>query len=274
MNCNIYVKIKLIYTWFDSLTRIYSILFYIDVQSIFEVTIKRVGKRNLFFRGSSRVTLLPSVRFRYDFMGELCPECQASRRWRTGSYLQTRFRGAHCGLRFRNCYFRGSSNPDGRDAYKPPEEDSAQWRPWNLLLPDDARVYKKIHDAVKRGEEGKAGYRMELATEKAISCMNWLGAGGRPSCLHVGSPPPIISPPRSAVLFFFSVARDIVILLRQTARKNNPVNVPCYLKSATSFFAQQIARYLSIQFWFDLQISDHVARIGDCIFPRCKILHR
>lgn len=37
----IYVKIKLVYTWFDSLTRIYSIFFYIDVQSIFEITIKR-----------------------------------------------------------------------------------------------------------------------------------------------------------------------------------------------------------------------------------------
>lgn len=184
-------------------------------------------------------------------MGELCSECQASRRWRAGSYLQTRFRGARCGLQFRNCYFRGSGNPNGRDAYKPPEEDSAQWRLWNLLLPDDARVYRKIHGAVRRGKGGKAGYRMKLATEKAISCMNWLGAGGRPSCLHVGSPPPIISPPRPAVLLFFSAARDIVILLRQTARKSNPVNVRCYLKSHKLLRAADSALYLnSVLIWF------------------------
>lgn len=96
--------------------------------------------------------LLPSVRFCHDFMGELCPECQASRRWRAGSYLQTRFRGARCGLQFPNCYFRGSGNPDGRGAYKPPRRGLGTME---TVKPSSTGWRESIQENTRCGEEGR-----------------------------------------------------------------------------------------------------------------------
>lgn len=125
-----------------------------------------------------------SAQFHLDFMGELSAVVSNTPTLMRGILFANEIsRGPLRGLNFETVTF-GPGNPTATclSLQKGPRT-MAIVKP---LLPDDTSI-QKVNEGGRRGREMKG---IEVATEKPISCMNWLGAGGRPSCLPVGSPPP------------------------------------------------------------------------------------